>query len=46
MSNYYTDVYLRKLNRFGNSLQERIVNKKEYNFHNSHVLHLPSLPEP
>lgn len=34
MSNYYTDVYLRKLNRFGNSLQERIVNKKEYDFHN------------
>lgn len=34
MSNYYTDVYLRKLNRFGNNLQERIVNKKEYDFHN------------
>lgn len=31
---YYTDVYLRKLNRFGNNLQERIVNKKEYDFNN------------
>lgn len=31
---YYTDVYLRKLNRFGNTLQERIVNKKEYEFNN------------
>lgn len=32
--NYYTDVYLRKLNRFGTTLQERIVNKKEYDFNN------------
>lgn len=31
---YYTDVYLRKLNRFGNTLQERIINKKEYEFNN------------
>lgn len=31
---YYTDVYLRKLNRFGNNLQERIVNKREYDFNN------------
>lgn len=31
---YYTDVYLRKLNRFGNNLQERIINKKEYDFNN------------
>ena len=31
---YYTNVYLRKLNRFGNNLQERIINKKEYEFSN------------
>ena len=31
---YYSNVYLRRVNRFGTTLQERIVNKKEYDFHN------------
>lgn len=32
--NYYKNVYLRRVNRFGRNLQERIINKKEYDFHN------------
>ena len=31
---YYSNVYLRRVNRFGTTLQERIINKKEYDFHN------------
>jgi hypothetical protein len=34
MSSYYNDVYLKRLNRFGTNLQERIINKKEYDFNN------------
>ena len=30
---YFKDVYLKRVNRFGTSLQERILNKKEYDFH-------------
>lgn len=30
---YFKDVYLKRINRFGTSLQERILNKKEYDFH-------------
>ena len=29
---YYKDVYLKRLNRFGNNIQERIQGKKEYGF--------------
>lgn len=29
---YYKDVYLKRLNRFGNNIQERIQGKKEYDF--------------
>lgn len=31
---YYNDVYLKRVNRFGYNLQERIINKKEYDFNN------------
>lgn len=30
--NYYKDVYLKRLNRFGTNIQERIQGKKEYDF--------------
>lgn len=34
MINYYNDVYLKRVNRFGTNLQERIINKKEHDFYN------------
>ena len=33
MIDYYNNVYLSRINRFGNNLQERIINRKEYDFH-------------
>lgn len=33
MINYFNDVYIHRINRFGTGLQERIINKKEYDFH-------------
>ena len=33
MNDYFNDVYLWRINRFGTTLQERILNKKEYDFH-------------
>lgn len=34
---YYKDVYLKRINRFGSTKQERIINKMKYQFENSYL---------
>ena len=33
MADYFNDIYLRRINRYGRTLQQRVVNKKEHDFH-------------
>lgn len=40
---YFEDIYLKRINRFGNNIQERLQNKREYDFENTVMKKSPNL---